>query len=1261
MAELTDLSDTPLVNDAGSTVKPNMMFILDNSGSMDFNYMPDYVANSFKCRVHFRNDDDDDNDQSTRCGGINDDTDASGGNAPTIGGDPPSYSHLVNTVYYNPSISYTPPVSPCNTAQNLPSMTDWTKVRIRGHLIDDSCVQTSSTINLVSNYPEHIYCKKGVDDDDFDDSTQCKRNGIHDGNYAGDYDWPDNGEGVSGTPAINWYDELGSSGSNRNPRRGTYPFARTMASNPHYYLINPTEHCTNATLSECSLSTTPTGQNPVPAYVRFCQTSTLASSTAAVTGTSNGSPRCQAKFDTAHQFARYGNFDRLDIIASDNSYPKAVSRTDCAGATCTYAEEMTNFANWYAYYRTRMQSMKTAAGRSFSEIDNSFRVGYVTINPAADWWKSDPVVSAQYLPIKEFDTAQKQAWYKKFYANDPQGSTPLREALSRVGRHFAGVTSGINDGMTGDPVQFECQQNFALLTTDGYWNGNAGQKINGDAIGNQDNQNSGYSTRAVGAYDGGNLGTKNSPEYASDTLADVAMYYYKTDLRSSLANKVPTSDKDTAEHQHMVTFTLGLGLDGELNYRPDYETATTGDFAAIKNNQKNWPNPEQNDPTALDDLWHAAVNGRGLYFSAKDPVSLAEGVKGALGSATVKIGAAAASATSSPNITPSDNFIYSSTYRTVFWDGEVVAKTIDTQTGEVSDSTIWSAQANLDALGTGRTIYKMDTPVSGTPARETFEWSSLTDAEKIYFNSKCSLLSQCAALDETTKAVANSGEQLLAFLRGDSTHENPGTTPVANKAFRDREHTLGDTVNATPAFVKAPRFNFSDDGYANFKLNQKNRQGMLYVAANDGMLHAFNATTGAETWAYVPHIVMKDMYQLADKNYGAKHQYFVDGSPQVMDIKSGGTWKTILVGGMNGGGRGYYALDVTNPASPSVLWEFCYDSTYCNVSDDDLGFTYGNPVIAKMPAGSTHAGQWVVMVTSGYNNVSPGDGKGYLYILNAASGEVLQKVSTEVGTGYVDEDNPGDPSGLAKISAWADNADIDATATHVYGGDLKGNLWRFDLKTPTVSVSKMAELAVGGVVQPITTKPELGLVKGITDRIVFVGTGKYLGGSDLTDTATQSIYAIRDTGSEIDPRALTPRIITKDGITATVSGDAMNWASGGWYADFSAKERVNIDPQLALGTLLVATSTPEGSTCSPGGYSWIYQFDYNTGLTVLSASSLGQKKSSGLVVGIVVFRLPNGQLKAVATTGDGSQDTFGVNVSGGSAGSRRTGWRELTQ
>lgn len=1008
-AEPTDLAEGPLVTGAGSGVHPNMMFILDDSLSMDMNFTPDYVGHNppvpwgepdkiikrYKCRPSANN-------SNGECYGPEESL-----AIPDEGGDPPFYSYAFNTIYYNPNIRYTPPVSPCDTSTTLPSMTDPTKVLVYGHKMDDSCQQDTTAVNLTTQYPEIVYCKasgSGVTTGD------CKRNKF-DGTttypYAGDYDYPDS----------------------------TYRYAKTRNGNPHYYEITPTEYCTNSDLFNCKAATSPQSGYPVPAHVRFCKDATSANSNPGdpkATGNTLGNSECRAKFvDDSFEYARFGSFKRVDIV-SGGTFPKGPARTDCVasgegGTTCTYEEEITNFGNWYAYYRTRMMTMKSAAGHAFSSIDKSYRVGLITIRP---FDTPGPVLSSRYLPIDDFDEVQKPNWYKKLYAMNTNYSTPLREALSRVGRHYAGVTTGMNAGMAEDPVQYECQQNFALLTTDGYWNNFDNDKVykpDNTQIGNQDNVNAGYSTSAIGAWDGNVSG-------ATNTLADVAMYYYKTDLRPSMGNDVPTTDKDKAEHQHMVTFTLGLGLDGTLDYVPDYETATTGDFADIKAGNIKWPKPEAAEPTTLDDLWHAAVNGRGTYFSAKDPSSLSAGVKGALGSASVKTGAAAASATSSPNITPSDNFIYSSTYRTVHWDGEVVAKTIDTQTGEVSDSNVWSAQAKLDAKSAGaRKIYKMD--METPPAREEFVWINLNDTEKGYFTDKATLLSQWLLLDEPTQAIAKSGENLVGFLRGDTTHENIGDIPTANKAYRDRKHLLGDTVNATPAFVKRPRFNFADDGYKTFRdVTYKDRQGMLYIAANDGMLHALNANTGEEVWAYIPQIVMKDLYNLADKNYGAKHRYFVDGSPQVMDIKDGSTWKTILVGGLNGGGKGYYALDITVPTDPKVLWEFCNSSAYCNQSDKNLGYTYGNPVIAKLPG----SGQWVVMMTSGYNNISPdglsGDGQGYLYIRDAITGAKVETITT--GEGSITN-----PSGLAKISAWADNADVDATATHVYGGDLLGNVW----------------------------------------------------------------------------------------------------------------------------------------------------------------------------------------------------------------------------
>lgn len=1417
-AAMTDLASAPLATSSNTAVRPNLMFILDNSGSMGWNYMPDYVNDSNACRRHFTSasktissmtrsgstvtvNTTSNHRLSTgnivRISGASPSqyngvfqitktsntqftytisttptspaTVASGYsnmyvstttsnvcNGESTGGDPPFTSPFFNGVYYNPAVLYTPPTSPCDTSQKLPQMNatntgNWAAVRTNGLAIDSSCNPTSGTINLVTHYPETVYCTSPGDSPT---GSNCKRNGIDQiTGVAGDYDYPDNGKGSGVTAATNWYDAYGVNTTSSNPLAGTYNVALTRNGGPYYYNITPIEYCSDAQLTTCSTSNT--APYTIPAYVRFCKTSQLASDPAPVSGVVNGTPKCQAKYNssltttvtissitrsgttatvttsTNHNLAtgdtvtiagaaqsayngsktvtvtgattftftvssstptpatvasgfteiyfsitngyiypRYGSFTRVNITPSTTTYPKSASRTDCAGSSCTYEEEMTNFANWYAYYRTRMQMMKTAAGNAFNVIDDSFRVGFVTINPG------NPVSSSQYLKIDNFDPAHKESWYKKLYSQSPSGGTPLREALSRVGRHYANKIDGINTNMDDDPVQYACQQNFALLTTDGYWNGNGGVQLNGTtAIGNQDNVDSGYSRRAVGAYDGG----KADAGY-SNTLADVAMYYYKNDLRPDFDDEVPTTSKDNAPHQHMTTFTLGLGLDGLMTYIPDYESNSNGDFADIKagvtrgttrcpweasaSSVCNWPKPVADGQTALDDLWHAAVNGRGQYFSARDPNSLTTGLQGALAGITARTGAAAASATSSPNITETDNYIYSSTYRTLYWDGEIVANTIDTQSGAISTTPVWSAQALLDGkVGTSsdsRVIYKYDASSAGKV--EAFTWANLDSTEQAYFQNKCASLSQCAGLTPAAQATANNGASLLSFLRGQTGNE--GELVQTDKAFRNREHVLGDTVNATPAYVKAPRFHFTDNvspDYNSFRTSNATRQGMLYIAGNDGMLHALNADTGDEVWAYIPKLVMPDLYRLADKNYAANHRFFVDGSPQIMDVfdDTAGAWKTILVGGLNGGGRGYYALDITIPDTPKALWEFCHTSTYCDRADGDLGYAYGNPVIGKLPAGNAHAGKWVVIVASGYNNVSPGTGEGYIFILDAISGALLEKVSTSTG-------NTTTPSGLAKISGWADNADQDATITQIYGGDLLGNLWRFDLKSNPVSVLRMASLKDNSnVAQPITTKPELGKVNGVNEPVVFVGTGRYLGVGDLADTQTQSIYAIRDIGStHANPRAFTPRTITQTGTTASVTGGTINWSSGGWYADFpTAGERVNIDPQLVLGTLVLATNIPESSVCSVGGTSWIYQFDFSTGLAVSSTSTIpfGQKSSSGITVGIVIFRLPTGELKAVVTDAGGGKTTIGIETNPGSTQARRAGWRELVQ
>lgn len=940
----------------------------------------------------------------------------------------------------------------------------------------------------------------------------------------------------------------------------------------------------------------------------------------------------------------------------------AVSNTSGPGGT----DERTNYANWYSYYRTRILTMKSAAGRAFKAIGSNYRVGLTTIN-----YTGTDNSNSEFLSIGDFDATQKANWYQKFYDVSPGSGTPLRAALSKVGRIYAGKAGT-------DPVQYSCQQNFAILSTDGYWNGNAGYQVDGStAVGNQD----GGST-AKPMYDALNK---------SDTLADVAMYYYKTDLRNSslgnctgalgsdvCENNVPGSGLDVNTQQHMTTFTLGLGVNGTLGYSEDYLQGGSADYTAISQGTKSWPAPVADSPTAIDDLWHAAVNGRGTYFSAQSPDSLVNGISKALSGVTARTGSAAAAATSNLEPVAGDNYVYIALYRTVKWDGDLQAKTIDPDTGVISSSPTWSAQPLLDAKASAssdtRTIYTYDSTTGGL---KPFTWSSLTTSEQAYFNDMCGAtekLSQCSTLTSTQKTAA-SGENLVNFLRGQNGYEDEaGNT---DRIYRDREHVLGDMISSQPVFVKKPPFSYVDDNYEAFKDLKKARQAMVYVAVNDGMLHAFNGDNGAEEWAYVPPVVLPKLYKLADKNYANNHQFYVDGSPTIGDIcpnapgSCGATqWKTILVGGLNAGGRAYYALDVTDPGSPKALWNF-------TVTDDsDLGYTFGNPIITKRKDGT-----WVVVFTSGYNNVSPGSGRGYLYVLNAYTGALLEKVGTGVGDATT-------PSGLAKINAWV-NSTTSNMAERFYGGDLLGNVWRFDIDNTTPPAGKEATLIAelgqgnGAAQQSVTTKPELTEITagGVNHAVVNVATGRYLGTSDLADTSQQSVYAFKDTltatgiGKARQPGTLVKQTLStftgpSGALMRTSTTLSVDWATqNGWYVDLnpnneSPGERVNVDMQQQLGLLTVAANVPNTNACNVGGYAWLYSFDYKTGQFVPTAASnmVGRRlASNALVAGIKTIKLTTGKTVTIITdTGGNISSSDDPTSNPGTSGeSKRMSWREL--
>ncbi|MGH8682081.1 MAG: pilus assembly protein, partial [Burkholderiales bacterium] len=1100
-----------------------------------------------------------------------------------------------------------------------------------------------------------------------------------------------------------------------------------------------------------------------------------------------------------------------------------------------------NFANWFTYYRTRMLVMKSAAGRAFNGLNDTFRIGFITICPNGSSCDDDnavvPVTSNFYLKIDAFTPTHKSAWYTKFYQQQPSSFTPLRQALARAGRHFAGRTDGINNGMPDDPIQYSCQQNFAILTTDGYWNYGKGKTItNGTSgtadIGNHDN-NSGVSPRPMldagtvstvvtqqyfndigngSSCSGGNtradrwertvttgqtglvttsgwtrtnnstcfpsatinaavtagcsstgsgapssstagcpIGTTTSPPVSTaNTLADVAAYYYQNDLRGpgslgalgtdvGTVNNVPQSgtgvEDDSATHQHMTTFTLGMGLDGQLKFDASYKSQTIGDFADLRSGAKGWPNPNPGNANTgvtseqqarIDDLWHAAVNGRGTYFSAKDPTALALSLTTALTQIQARLSSAAAAATSTLEPTAGNNLIILPTYTTQVWTGELRAHQIDVDPlsptfGDVLPAVVWSAQGKLDAktkaacdnraiklFRAGATDNLVDftwntkacdaagaptgTASTGLDSTEQAFFTAAGTADEVQDLSQWSLMTDGTSGTADQKTAAR-GENLVNFLRGQRGKETFKPNDL-DRLYRERDHVLGDIVNSQPLFVGAAAFSYADTtgtgGYAAFASSIASRTPMVYVAANDGMLHAFNATTtatgGEEAWAFIPRSMLPRLYKLADSNYANLHEYYVDGRPVRDDVFDpvSGTWKTILVGGLNKGGRGYYALDITDPASPKALWEFAHSPSICagagEFADCHLGYTFGNPVISKLTDG-----RWVVFVASGYNNANTpaqaGDGQGYLYVLEATTGKILYKI--RAGDGSPTFGTATNPSGLSKITAWVNDSSANNTTLRVYGVDLLGNVWRFDVNDQLDGLGNPILPPAGreatllatakdpsGNPQPITVAPRLAEVGSPPSPFVYVSTGKYLGTTDVTTTQVQSVYAIKDplgTAPYVDLRASLKKLtMTTVGSDRFVSCDTASPTSNcgstdGWFVDLiEPGERVNVAMELQLGTLVVASNVPANTACEPGGFSFLNFFDFATGFSPAGTTSPSGYRLTGLTVGISIVRLPDGTVVVYRQKHTGEPpEKEDVPIASGAPTGKRLTWREI--
>ncbi|MGB9429808.1 MAG: PilC/PilY family type IV pilus protein [Gammaproteobacteria bacterium] len=542
------------------------------------------------------------------------------------------------------------------------------------------------------------------------------------------------------------------------------------------------------------------------------------------------------------------------------------------------------------------------------------------------------------------------------------------------------------------------------------------------------------------------------------------------------------------------------------------------------------------------------------------------------------------------------------------WTGDVQAFGVNASTGVVSTTAAWSAQCQLDALATGSAACP-STPGTGAgwnTARLVATWNPSTNIGVPFRWADISAAQQTEL--QPTDAL---GSDRLNYLRGDTAEEihNGGADN-----FRNRSHILGDIVDSAPIYIGASNGPYlADPSYQTFVATTANRK-MLYVGANDGMLHAIAPATGNEQYAFVPNGVFGNLVNLTSPGYDTAHQFFVDGSPSAGDVKfAGGTWHTVLTGGLNDGGQSIYALDVTTPsaittetqAANSVLWEF---------SDPTLGLTYSRPVIAKTnvtgaPAPNTNPNGFLEFFGSGYNN---SDGNNYLYAVNPETGKLVVKIN--LCAAVPGACNATVPNGLSSVVVANSGGAVGQAVDRVYAGDLQGNLWRVDISNanPASWVVTVLFTACGGVCagtnyQPITVTPAVSLqpnFPGQTGTIVYFGTGQYLSVGDRSNVQAQSFYGVWDnnTGSTETRAQLQQQVLTTTTIgttsVRTITNNPVNWATQfGWYMDLPlAGERVITDPRLYSGEVIFTTYVPTpGDSCVGGGAAFLMAVNYANG------------------------------------------------------------------
>ncbi|MCW5231545.1 pilus assembly protein [Verminephrobacter eiseniae] len=670
--------------------------------------------------------------------------------------------------------------------------------------------------------------------------------------------------------------------------------------------------------------------------------------------------------------------------------------------------------------------------------------------------------------------------------------------------------------------------------------------------------------------------------------------------------------------------------------------------SSVKNADGTYGTPLAMPPTQNNDSWDrvkmdGSIGQDGIpdgYFLGRRPELLEAYLRNALNVMAKNTNAVPAIAAAQVS---SAEYKFVARFDSTTVTGELEAYKIDSATGEFKTTPEWKAGALLQARTDVANSRQIITNNRNSPsAGIKFRWD-----ERLSRNYKYQMTTQGRnRLSETNAILA------LNYIRGDQSQEGPN-------GLRQRVGSLlGPVVNATPWVQGRPDSTLaglrSDKDYVHFYKTHKDRAKLLWVAANDGMLHAFNPKTGDEVFAYVPGALANRLTEIplqrgsnaagrtkwAGKDFvtGAENHPpggtiwpYVDGNPFSADVKVGPAtdsskclaantaWKTYVFGTLGRGGKGVFALDATciadlteDNAANVFKWQFTA------ADDPDLGYITGDVTIhptsnQASPVAKMNNGKYALLLGNGYKSDS---GKAVLFVLFVNGPDAPDVPGGFAGVRWT----PGANGGYLKIVAdtgpnnglsmprWED-IDGDGTADVAYAGDLKGNIWKFDLSNPTNPnlwqvdpqsgsiASAPGKASIGAIVsplynagRPITTTPQL-MHMGQGGLMVNFATGSAFDDADFPKLGvTQRVYGIWDRRSlagapsfarvkTVETNTLVRRAYTRstEGVV-TVAADtpALNWSNhNGWYMDLpDSGEAVLSDPSLSAGVLSFVTVRP---------------------------------------------------------------------------------------